>query len=204
MLDYEKGGDKKMYILLIIPVLLVLYVISIYNKLVTFKKSRLKNAIQEIGNQLKRQANLIPNLESAVKGYMKREKDIFSKITEARKSVTQALKSNDAQKLVDASANLEKALGPIRVVLESTPELKAAKPTVKLMNELRDAADKLAYARRTLIDLVADYNRIVVAFPTNVIANLFSFKEEAGLKTPETGIHLEVSSEETKSPKVNL
>lgn len=184
--------------------LVFFYVVTTYNKFVTFKKSRLKNAIQEIGNQLKRQASLIPNLQAAVKGYMKHEEKIFTKITEARKTVTQALKSQNAQKLVDASTRLQSALKPISVVLESTPELQAAKPTVKLMDELRDTVDKLTYARRTLIDLVADYNKMVVTVPSKFVAGIFGFEEEPGLKTPAVGEHLAVSHQELKTPKIKL
>ena len=191
-------------IFIILLAVAIFYVVATYNRFVTIKKSRIKNAIQEIGNQLKRQANLIPNLTETVKGYLKHEKEIFEKITDARKSVNQALKSNDAQKMIDASTQLQTALNPIRVVLESTPEIKGAQPTVKLMDELRDTADKLTYSRRTLIDLVADYNRMVATVPSKFVALLFNFKEEPGLKMPETGEHLEVSSQELKTPEVKL
>lgn len=191
--------------LMITPVVLIFfYVVATYNKFVTIKKSRLKNALQEIGNQLKRQAGLIPNLTAAVKGYMEHEKEIFQKITDARKTVAQALKSQKAQEMIDASNQLQQALQPIRVVLESNPELKAEGPTMRLMDELRDTADKLAYARRTLIDLTADYNRMVVTVPSNLVAKLFAFSELPGLKTPETGEHLEVSQAETETPTVKL
>jgi len=190
-------------ILLILIVGVIVYVFLTYNKFVT-TKTRIKASIQEIGNQLKRQSNLIPNLVKSVKGYMKHEKKVFGDITEARKAVTSALRSNDTQKIVDASAKLQNALAPIRVVFESTPELQAAKPTVKLMDELRDTADKLMYSRRTLIDLTADYNVMVVTIPSKFIAATFGFKQEAGLKTPVEGEHLEVSAKETKAPKVEL
>lgn len=191
--------------LMITPVVLIFfYVVATYNKFVTIKKSRLKNALQEIGNQLKRQASLIPNLTAAVKGYMEHEKEIFQKITDARKTVAQALKSQKAQEMIDASNQLQQALQPIRVVLESNPELKAEGPTMRLMDELRDTADKLAYARRTLIDLTADYNRMVVTVPSNLVAKLFAFSELPGLKTPEAGEHLEVSQAETETPTVKL
>lgn len=192
-------------LLLIVAVLaaIILYIWTTYNKFVT-TRTRIKASIQEIGNQLKRQSNLIPNLVASVKGYMKHEKRVFDKLTQARKSVTAALGSKDTQKLVDASAKLQTALTPIRAVFESTPELQAAKPTGKLMDELRDTADKLMYARRTLIDLTADYNIMVVTVPSKFIASLFSFKQEPGLKTPEEGKHLEVGAQETKAPKVKL
>jgi LemA protein len=99
---------------------------------------------------------------------------------------------------------LQNALAPIRVVFESTPQLQAAGPTTQLMEELRDTADKVMYARRTLIDLTADYNIKIIRFPSNIVAKVFSFKEESGLKMPAEGESLEVKSEETKTPKVEL
>jgi LemA protein len=181
----------------------VVFVWFQYNQFVTIR-TRIKASIQEIGNQLKRQSNLIPNLTSSVKGYMKHEKAVFDKLTEARKAVASAVKSGSSQKMVDASEKMQSALGPIRVVFESTPELQAAKPVVKLMDELRDTADKVMYSRRTLIDLTADFNVKVVSFPSNLIATIFKFKKEVGLKVAEAGEHLEVKKEETKTPKVEL
>ena len=183
--------------------IIAFYVWSTYNKFVT-TKTRIKASVQEIGNQLKRQSNLIPNLVKSVKGYMEHEKKVFDKITEARKAVTAALGSDNVQKLIDAGAKLQTALAPIRVVFESTPELQAAKPTVKLMDELRDTADKLMYARRTLIDLSADYNIMAVTLPSKFVASIFGFKQEPGLKTPKEGEHLEVSAKEAKAPEVKL
>lgn len=193
------------YITLLIGflVLVILYVLTTYNKFRT-TETRLKASIQEIGNQLKRQAEMIPNLVASVKGYMKHEQSALKKITDARKTILEAVKSKDAQKLVDAAANLQTALTPIKAVFESTPQLKAAGPTQKLMDELRDTADKVMYSRRTLIDLSADYNVMTVTFPSSLIANLFSFKQKVGLKTAETGRHVEVSQAETKTPKVKL
>ena len=190
-------------IFLILIVGAIFYVFLTYNKFVA-TKTRIKASIQEIGNQLKRQSSLIPSLVESVKGYMKYEKKVFGDITEARKAVASALDSNDAQKIIDVSAKLQNALAPIRAVFESTPELQAVKPTVKLMDELRDTADKLMYARRTLIDLAADYNVMAVTIPSKFVASIFGFKQEPGLKTPIEGEHLEVSVKETKAPKVEL
>ena len=193
--------------MIFLPIILILivagYLVSVYNSLQT-TKTRIKASIQEIGNQLKRQTDLIPNLIESVKGYMKHEKDIFDKLTEARKSVAGALESGQAQKLVDASQKLQTALGPIRAVFESTPQLQAAGPTGQLMSELTDTADKVMYSRRTLIDLTADYNIKVVTFPSSLVANLFKFGQEPGLKVADEGEHLEVKAEETKAPKVDL
>ncbi len=179
------------------------YVISLYNYFQT-AKTRIKASIQEIGNQLKRQASLIPNLESSVKGYLKQEKDIFKMLTDARKTVDQAAKSGDMKKVDAASAQLQALIPKLQIAVEDNPELKSDNVVTQLMNELRDTADKLMYARRTVIDLAADYNIKRVTFPSNLVANLFKFEEEKGIDTPTSGEHVSVSSSETKDPKINL
>jgi len=106
--------------------------------------------------------------------------------------------------MIDVGTRLQSALVPIRAVFESTPQLQAAGPTTELMEELRDTADKVMYARRTLIDLTADYNMRIARFPSNIVAKIFGFKEEIGLKMPERGEELEVKAEQTKTPKVEI
>lgn len=189
--------------LVIIVGIILLYFWSFYNQFVTIK-TRIKASIQEIGNQLKRQTDLIPNLVASVKGYMKHEKTIFTELTEARKAVIKAIDSGNTQKIIDVGTRLQNALAPIRVVFESTPQLQAAGPTTQLMQELRETADKVMYARRTLIDLTADYNIKIVRFPSNIVAKVFGFKEEPGLKMPVEGESFEVKAGETKTPKVEL
>jgi LemA protein len=188
---------------IVILVALVLYLVSVFNRFKT-TETRIGASIQEIGNQLKRQAEMIPNLVSSVKGYMKHEQKALDKITEARKMALQAVKSGSTQGMVDAASAVSRALPAIQAVFESTPELQAAGPTKQLMDELRDTADKVMYSRRTLIDLTADYNIMVVTFPTNLIASMFKFAKKPGLKSPETGAHVEVTSAEMKTPKVDL
>jgi LemA protein len=190
-------------IVIAIAVIIAVYFISTYNQLQTLK-TRLKAAIQEIGNQLKRQANLIPNLSESTKGYLTHEKGIFKELAEARKAVSQAVESGDTQSMLDAQDKVQGVLGSLKVIVESNPEIKGSEVVSKLMEELRDTADKVMYSRRTLIDLVADYNRMLVTIPSNLVASIFGFKPEKGLQVEEGGEHLEVSKEETKSPKVDL
>ncbi len=173
-------------ILLVVLGALVMWGITTYNFFVS-SKTRIKAAVQEIGNQLKRQADLIPNLESSAKGYLKHEKGIYEKLTEARKSITSALKSGDLQKMADAGEKLASLIPNLQVVVESNPELKASEVVTKLMDELRDTSDKVMFSRRLVIDLTADYNVKRVSVPSNLIASIFSFKEQPGLITPETG-----------------
>jgi LemA protein len=181
----------------------IFYVISVYNSFQT-TKTRIQASIQEIGNQLKRQANLIPNLENSVKGYLKQEKDIYQMITTARQTVAAAVKSGSAANIEAASDQLTNLLPKLQVIVESNPELKSNEVVAKMMDELRDTADKLLYARRTVIDLTADYNIKVVTFPSNLIAKMFGFTPEKGLATPTSGAHLEVSEDETHDVKVNF
>jgi LemA protein len=188
---------------IIILAVIALWVVSVYNDLVT-NKTRIGASIQEIGNQLKRQSELIPNLEESAKGYLKHEKDILRLLADARKSVASAVSSGDLDKLSSAGAKVAELLPKIQVVVESNPQLKGADVVTNLMEELRDTSDKVMYSRRTLIDLTADYNIKLSTFPSNVVANLFSFKPETGLKTPKEGPQLEVSDSELVTPKVKL
>ncbi|MFZ5376837.1 MAG: LemA family protein [Patescibacteria group bacterium] len=191
--------------LIIIGIILAIavYVIAIYNSLQSLK-TMIKASIQEIGNQLKRQASLIPNLEASVKGYLKHEKGIYEMITTARKSVEVADKTGSAQDIDKAIDNIQALMPKIQVAVESNPELKANTTVNKFMDELTDTADKLTYARRSVIDLTQSFNEKLVVFPSNIIANLFGFKEEAGLSMPTSGEHLNVSQKEMEDVKVNL
>jgi len=192
-----------MIIILVVLVVVVLYLWTVYNKFVT-TKTRVRASIQEIGNQLKRQADLIPNLVDSVKGYMAHEKEIFKSLTDARKAILEATAKNDPQMMVDASAVAQRTFGRFQALMESTPEIKAVGAVTQLMGDLRDTADKIMYSRRVLIDLSADYNIMVVTFPSNLVAKIFHFTAEKGLVTPEEGEHLEVSEEEMKTPKVEM
>lgn len=189
--------------LLVIAVVLAGYIVMTYNFFVS-SKARIKAAVQEIGNQLKRQADLIPNLEASVKGYLKQEKEIFKALTDARKEVGKAVESGDLQKMADAGSTISNLIPRLQVAVEDNPEIKSDQVVTKLMAELRDTSDKVMYARRLVIDLTADYNVKRVSFPSNLVANIFGFKEQPGLITPEKGGHVEVSAKETQTPKVNL
>lgn len=181
-------------VLVVVAVVVLLWLIGEYNFFVS-SKARIKASIQEIGNQLKRQADLIPNLEASVKGYLKHEKSILEMLSEARKLLSKGQ---------DATKQISEVLPKLQVVVESNPELKADNVVSKLMEELRDTSDKVMYARRLMIDLTADYNVKRATFPSNIVANLFKFDELKGLETSESGDFLKVTESETKSVKVNL
>jgi LemA protein len=190
-------------VLIVLAIGLAGWLISTYN---FFKsaKVRIDAAIQEIGNQLKRQADLIPNLESSTKGYLKQERTIFKELADARKQIASAVKSGDVQKMADAGSQLASLLPSIKVAVEDNPELKSDKVVQKLMDELRDTADKVMYARRLVIDLTADYNVKRETIPSSIVASVFGFEKMKGLITPTEGEHVEVGKDELKSPKVDL
>ena len=188
---------------LIIVVVLALYLMSFYNRLKTVQV-QIRASIQEIGNQLKRQADLIPNLVDSVKGYMAHEKGIMKMLTDARTSINSAVESGDATKIDQAQLMINKALSSFKVIVESNPQLQSASVVTDLMNELRDTSDKVMYARRTLIDLTADYNTSIATIPGAWFANAMGFQPEKGFETPTSGEFLSVSAAETQTPKVKL
>lgn len=191
------------YLILGIIIIAIVYTLSFYNSQKTILV-RIGASIQEIGNQLKRQADLIPNLVDSVKGYMKHEKDVFALLTDARKKIETAVKSGQATEIDQAQTALTSALRSLQVVVESNPQIQAAGLVGNMMQELRDTADKVMYARRTLIDLTADYNTAIETIPGVWLASLFGFNHQAGLSTPTDGQFLNVSSADTQTPKVKL
>lgn len=188
---------------IIILVGAAVYVISVYNGL-QILKTQIAASIQEIGNQLKRQASLIPNLQAAVKGHLKQEKGIFEMLTDARKSVEAAEASHTAADIESAASKIAQMVPKMQILVESNPELKSDQTIGKFMGELTDTADKLMYARRTVIDLTQNYNQRLVVFPSSIIANMFGFKPEKGIETATTGEHMTVSKQEMQDPTVDL
>lgn len=192
-----------MIFFLIILAVIVIYVIAFFNSLKTIQV-QIGASIQEIGNQLKRQAQLIPSLVDSVKGFMKHETDIFTLLTSARKLIDQAMETKDPKHIDQAQAAIGGALRSIRLMAESNPQIQSSALVTNLMNELRDTADKVMYARRTLIDLSADFNIKISTIPGVWLAPLFGFQAQKGLDTPVSGEFLEVSQAETANPKVDL
>ena len=192
-----------MFYILILIVVLALVLMNYYNSFSRLKV-QIKASLQEIGNQLKRQSNLIPNLVDSVKGFMKHEKGIFDELTSARKMVDNAISSNDPKMIDNAQAGIDKVLSSLRVIVESNPQIQSSGLVNNLMDELRDTADKLMYARRTLIDLTANYNTMLVTIPSAWVGKIFGFTPEQGLSMPDDSSVTQISQDETKSPKVSL
>lgn len=179
------------------------YIVSVYNGLQALL-TQIEASIQEIGNQLKRQASLIPNLEKSAKAVLKQEKSIFEMLSEARKSVNSAVESGSASAIDKAEKQIQAILPKLQVVMEDNPEMKSNETIQQFMAELRDTSDKVTYSRRAVIDLSQQYNQQLVVFPSNFVAKMFGFKKQAGMAMPQGGDHLTVSEEETADPEVNL
>ena len=168
-----------MWIALIVIVLLVIWVISIYNGLV---KSRLKvdNAWSQIDVQLQRRFDLIPNFVETVKGYAAHESETFEKIAKLRTSWANA--GTVAEK-ADLDNQLSGALKTIMAVSENYPELKANQNFSELSEELRNTENKISFSRQFYNDSVTMYNEKLQIFPSNIIANMFNFKPRELFKT---------------------
>lgn len=190
-------------ILLVAVIGILAYGVSIYNALQTLK-TQIAASIQEIGNQLKRQASLIPNLQASVKGMMKQESGIFEMLTKARTQIANAQESHSGADLEKAISQVQSIVPQMSIAIEDNPEIKSDATVTKLMNELGDTADKLMYSRRSLIDLTQQYNQRLVVFPSNLLANFFGFQPEKGLETASEGAHVSVSKDDMKDVSIDL
>ena len=161
-------------ILIGIIVVLVLIVMSIYNRLVRLRNTR-ENAFADIDVQLKQRHDLIPQLVETVKGYMKHESETLSKITEARSA---ALSARSIDEKIQAENQLSSALSGLRVSVEAYPDLKASSNFMQLQEEMADIENKLAASRRYFNSATREYNTSVETFPNNIFAGMFGFRRE--------------------------
>jgi LemA protein len=159
---------------LAVIVLVVLMVISLYNRLVRLRNNR-EQAFADIDVQLKQRHDLIPQLVDAVKGYMGHERGVLTDITEAR---TNAMKATTINEKIAAENKLSTALEGLKVSVEAYPDLKASQNFMDLQNEISDIENKIAAARRFFNSATKELNVATEMFPSNLIATLFNFKRE--------------------------
>jgi len=157
-----------------IIVLVLIFLIGSYNGLIVLK-TRIQEAFSGIDVQLKRRADLIPNLVETVKGYAKHEKSVFENVTKARASLMSA---EGPKEKAEANNVLSGALKSLFAVAEAYPELKANENFQELQRQLTDTEDKVAYSRQFYNSNVLEYNTKIKVVPTNLIASIFAFKEE--------------------------
>ncbi len=155
-------------------VLLVFWVISLYNSLVRLRNRR-QNAFADIDVQLRQRHDLVPQLVETVKGYATHEKELLTRITEAR---TAAMSATSIDGKIVAEQQLSSALSGLRVQVEAYPDLKANQNFLQLQEELSDIENKLAAARRFFNGATTEYNNAVESFPGNLVARNFGFAKE--------------------------
>ncbi len=179
------------WLIIAVVVLLVVFLFGLYNSLVT-GRNRVKESWSGIDVQLKRRADLIPNLVETVKGYAKHEKDVFENVTKARSAILGASSAKEAE---SANNMLTGALKSLFAVAEAYPELKASDNFKELQQELSDTESKIAASRQFYNANVLDYNTKVQTFPSMVFAGMFGF-------TPSD--FFEATDEEKKAVKVQF
>ena len=158
-------------IIVIVLVVLGLFLVGMYNGLITLK-IRVDEAWSDIDVQLKRRYDLIPNLVNTVKGYATHEKELFEKVTEARTAAMNA--GTPAEKEATENA-LSGTLKTLFAVSENYPDLKANQNFLELQRELTDTEDKIQASRRFYNGNVRDFNTKVEVFPTNLLAGMLGF-----------------------------
>ena len=160
-------------ILIVIIIAIILAIVALYNGLVT-ARNKVKNAWAQIDVQLNRRADLIPNLVETVKGYAAHESTVFEDVTAARAGLMNA---NGVKEINEANNHLSETLKTLFAVAENYPELKANENFKELQAQLAQTEDKIAYSRQFYNDTVLMYNNKCQTFPSNLIANMFGFKE---------------------------
>jgi LemA protein len=162
---------------LIVIALIVVFVVGMYNRLVTLRQ-RVREAWSDIDVQLKRRWDLIPNLIATVKGYAAHESQTFDRVTQARSAAMAAAQSGSPEQRAQAESALGAALINLRAVAEAYPQLQAIQEFKDLSENLTATEDKIAFARRFYNGNVRDYNTALQTVPTNILAGMFGFTPE--------------------------
>lgn len=165
-----------------ILILLIGYIISTYNRLVSNKNS-LDESFSTMDVYLKKRWDLIPNLVETVKGYAKHEKDLFKEVTELRSKSYQDLSLDEKNEI---NKKLTTTLNKLIAVAENYPELKANENFLDLSHELKNTEQDIANARKYYNANVKVYNNQVMIFPSNIIAKIFKFEKASMIEIEET------------------
>jgi len=165
----------------VIALILIFWVIGIYNNLVALRNNR-ENAFANIDVQLKQRYDLIPNLVNTVKGYAEHEKGLLERITQARTAAMGATSMNDK---IEAENALSSALAGLKVSVEAYPDLKANQNFMQLQSELADIENKLAAVRRFFNSATKELNTAVQSFPAVLLAGMFGFHQEPMFEVPQ-------------------
>lgn len=160
-------------IILGIVVLIIFWLIGLYNRLVRLRNNR-ENAFADIDVQLKQRHDLIPQLIETVKGYMKHEEGVLTKVTEAR---SKAINADNIDAKIAAEIELSTAMSGFNIAVEAYPDLKASTNFMQLQEEMSDIENKLAAVRRYFNSATRELNNAVEMFPSNIVAGMFGFSK---------------------------
>ena len=163
------------YIIIAIIVLIVLYVLVVYNKLISLN-NKVKEAFSTMDVYLKKRWDLIPNLVESVKGYAKHEKNSLEEITKLRNKTYDKM-SNDEK--IKANEQLTGNINKIMAIAESYPDLKASENFINLSKELSNVEDEIANSRKYYNAVVRIFNNKVQMFPSNLIAHMIGYTPKA-------------------------
>lgn len=162
------------FIIIAVIAILVILVIATYNSLVSLR-NQVKNSWAQIDVELQRRFDLIPNLVETVKGYTSHEEAVLTKVTELRTSWSDASTVGEKAALEN---ELSGALKSIMAVAENYPDLKSNTNFLSLQEELSNTENKLSTSRQSYNNITTTYNTKLEVFPSNIIANMFGFKQE--------------------------
>lgn len=174
-----------------LAIFIALIFIFYYNRFIILE-NRIDNSLSQIDVQLKKRADLVPNLISSVKGYAKHEKGIMKDVTDARKAFMSA-KTFEGK--VKAGAELQNALRSILAIAENYPQLRANENFLQLQQELAAIEDKVAYSRQYYNDSILSYNNLTKKIPGALFASVYGKKAKK---------YFEIPAEERSVPKVNF
>ena len=174
------------WVSILIIAIVVMWVVSIYNKLVSYK-TQYQNGFEQISVQLKRRLDLIGNLVDAAKKYMEHEKETLMAVTQARSGLlnaTQAAEKNPGDinvmaTLATSQVALDSAMGGFNMKMEDYPDLKASENMMQLSEEMTTTENRIAAARQGYNDLVQKFNEYKKSFPTVILAGMFGFGDDA-------------------------
>ncbi len=162
------------YVILGIILLLIIYVVGVYNSLVKLR-NKVDDQSSQVDIELKKRFDLVPNLVETVKGYAKHEKETLEEVIKARNSFTSAGNMNEE---LAANDNLSNALTKLFALSEAYPDLKANTNFINLQNSLNEIEENIAYKRSFYNETVRMYNDKIMTVPSNIVANIFNFKEK--------------------------
>lgn len=160
------------------------YVMSVYNSTVSYRNS-VRESFSDVHVQLKRRADLIPNLVETVKAYAKHEREVLERLTELRTQFEHT-RPDDREAVIKNDNMVTQALKTVFAVAENYPDLKASENFKKMQESLEETEDQVASARRIYNSNVNDYNTYTQQFPSNLVARHFAFKEETFFSIPES------------------